>query len=280
MENLWMRFPGGKAKAFTMSYDDGVEQDIRLIEIMNRCGLKGTFNLNAGLFAPEGTVYPKGQIHRRLSAQKALALYRESGNEVAVHGLTHPFLDKIPTPRMVYEIVEDRRRLEEMFGCVVRGMAYPYGTLNQDVIEVLKAAGIVYARTVVSSGGFEIPEDWLQLPATVHHSDPRLEELGRTFLESTPQRDPKMFYLWGHSYEFEACDNWQVIKRFAELIGGHSDIWYATNIQIFDYIMAYRQLRFSVDMKLVQNPTALDLFFRWGDTDQMVPAGQTIAIPG
>ena len=72
-----MRFPGGKAKAFTMSYDDGVEQDIRLIEIMNRFGLKGTFNLNAGLFAPEGTVYPKGQISRRLSAKRALELYRE-----------------------------------------------------------------------------------------------------------------------------------------------------------------------------------------------------------
>ena len=108
MADLWMRFPGGKAKAFTMSYDDGVEQDIRLIEIMNRFGLKGTFNLNAGLFAPEGTVYPKGQISRRLSAKRALELYRDSGNEVAIHGLTHPFLDKIPVPRMVYEIVEDR----------------------------------------------------------------------------------------------------------------------------------------------------------------------------
>ncbi len=280
MADLWMRFPGGKAKAFTMSYDDGVEQDIRLIEIMNRFGLKGTFNLNAGLFAPEGTVYPKGQISRRLSAKRALELYRDSGNEVAIHGLTHPFLDKIPVPRMVYEIVEDRRRLEEMFGCVVRGMAYPYGTLNQDVIKALKAAGIIYARTTVSMGNFEIPEDWLQLLATAHHNDPKLEKFGKTFLKNTPQGDPQMFYLWGHSYEFERDDNWQVIERFAELIGGHSDIWYATNIQIFDYILAYRQLRFSVDMKLVQNPTAQDIFFRLGETDQMVPAGKTVALPG
>ena len=64
------------------------------------------------------------------------------------------------------------------------------------------------------------------------------------------------------------------------MIGGHSDIWYATNIQIFDYILAYRQLRFSVDMKLVQNPTAQDIFFRLGETDQMVPAGKTVALPG
>ena len=31
---FFMRFPGGRAKAFTLSYDDGVEQDIRFIEMM------------------------------------------------------------------------------------------------------------------------------------------------------------------------------------------------------------------------------------------------------
>ena len=55
MADLWMLYPQGKLKALTLSYDDGVEQDIRLMEIMNRHGLKGTFNLNSGLFAPEGT---------------------------------------------------------------------------------------------------------------------------------------------------------------------------------------------------------------------------------
>lgn len=54
MANLFMRFPQGRAKALTLSYDDGVEQDIRLIEIMGKHGLKGTFNLNSGLYAEEG----------------------------------------------------------------------------------------------------------------------------------------------------------------------------------------------------------------------------------
>ena len=41
-----MLFPGKKRKVLTLSYDDGVEQDIRLVEIMKKHGLKGTFNIN------------------------------------------------------------------------------------------------------------------------------------------------------------------------------------------------------------------------------------------
>ena len=42
-------FPGGKHKVLTMSYDDGRLEDRRLVEIFNRNGIRGTFNLNAGL---------------------------------------------------------------------------------------------------------------------------------------------------------------------------------------------------------------------------------------
>ena len=96
MSNICMRFPGGKRKALTLSYDDGVEQDIRLIDIMKKHGLKGTFNINSGMYAPEGTVYPEGTIHRRMSKSMALELYQNSGMEVAVHGLKHPFLEQLP----------------------------------------------------------------------------------------------------------------------------------------------------------------------------------------
>lgn len=42
-------FPDGKKKALTLSYDDGVEQDRRLVEILNRYGIKATFNINSGV---------------------------------------------------------------------------------------------------------------------------------------------------------------------------------------------------------------------------------------
>ena len=42
-------YPYGKKKAFNVTYDDGVLQDIRFVELLNKYGLKGTFNLNSGL---------------------------------------------------------------------------------------------------------------------------------------------------------------------------------------------------------------------------------------
>ena len=44
-----MRFPEGRLKAVTFSYDDGVRQDERLIEIFDKYGVKGTFNINSGI---------------------------------------------------------------------------------------------------------------------------------------------------------------------------------------------------------------------------------------
>ncbi len=261
MSGMFMRFPKGRAKALTLSYDDGTEQDIRLIRIMNQNGLKGTFNLNSGRFAPEGTVYPPEEFHRKMTVRQVKEVYTDSGHEVAVHGLTHPFLEKLPESMAMWELLKDRENLENTFRTIVRGMAYPFGTCNDTVVECLKKAGLVYGRTTISSHSFDIPADWFRLQATCHHNDPELMPLVRKFIEEMPAREPWMFYLWGHSFEFETGDNWEVIEEFAAFAGGHEDVWYATNIQIHDYVQAYWRLEFSVDGRQVYNPTVTELFF-------------------
>ena len=261
MSSIFMRFPGGRKKALTLSYDDGVEQDIRLIQIMKENGLKGTFNLNSGLYAPEGMVYPKGTIHRVMSKKQCQEVYTDSGMEVAVHSLTHPHLEQLPAGMCAYEIVQDRVNLEEDFERLIKGMAYPFGTTSDAVVETLKQCGIVYARTVESTGKFDIPTDWLRLPATCRHADPKLMELAQKFVEEDRKKAPGLFYLWGHSYEFERDDNWYIIEEFAEYIGNREEIWYATNGEIYEYIYAYNQLRFSANGKKVYNPTHTKLYF-------------------
>ena len=279
MASIFMRFPEGKKKALTLSYDDGVEQDIKLIEIMQKNGLKGTFNINSGLYAPEGKVYPEGTIHRRMSEKQVAETYKDSGMEVAVHALTHPFLEQMSAGACTYEVVKDRENLEAQFGTIIRGMAYPFGTYSDEVVACLKAAGIAYARTTISSCEFKIPTDWLRLEATCHHRNPRLMELAHKFVEEAPNnRAPWLFYLWGHSYEFEANDNWNVIEEFAEYTGGHEDIWYATNIEIYDYVEAYRSLVFSLNCSRVYNPTALTLYFEKGGVTYCVKSGETIEL--
>lgn len=278
MATICMRFPNGRKKALTLSYDDGVEQDIRLINIMKKHGLKGTFNLNAGKYAPEGTVYSEGEIHRRLSYAQATEVYKDSGMEVAIHGYTHPHLEQLPLAVCMNEIAKDRESLEKQFHKMVRGAAYPFGTFNDDVINIMKGAGIVYGRPVIYREDFALPQDWFRWQATCKHTSPNLMELAERFLEKQPLNAPLLFYLWGHSYEFDRDNNWEVIERFAEYVGNRDDIWYATNLEIYEYIEAYKRLVFSIDGNCVYNPTLFDLYFEINRNMYCIHPGEYIVI--
>lgn len=253
---LFMRFPGGRAKALTLSYDDNVKQDFRMMEILDRHGLKCTFNINTGCFAQVSQ-----PTRGRMTEAEAISLYKDSPHEIAVHTLTHPHLAELPDNAVAYEVMADIRNIERLFGRITRGMAYPSGSYNDQVVEVLRRCGIAYARTVISTERFDIPRDWLRLPTTCHHDNPRLNELADKFLAGNPPASPWLFYLWGHSYEFDNHNNWAVIEQFSEKMGGNPEIWYATNIEIYDYVHAYKRLIFSSDMHMVYNPTATELFF-------------------
>ncbi len=273
----YMRFPGGKPKALTFSYDDGVEQDIKLVDIFNKYNVKGTFNINTGSFPEEGTVYPEGELHRRMTANQILkGIY--DGHEVAVHSYTHPWLDQIPFSTATFEVLEDRKKLEQMFKRHIRGMAYPMGNFNDDVIQILKYCGIAYSRTVLSHGKFSIPQNWLTWHPTCHHNEERLMEFAEKFVNEKSIRLPMLFYVWGHAYEFERDDNWNVIEYFCEKVSFKDDVWYATNIEIYDYTEAYRNLTISVDGKIVHNPSIIDVWFEEKGKMYCVKSGETIFI--
>ncbi len=272
-----MLFPEGKRKALTLSYDDGVTQDRRLVEILDRYGLKCTFNLNASTLGKSGTVSQDGVevSHNKIPPQEVATLYKN--HEVAGHGLTHPSLPHIGTPEAMHEIIEDRRQLEQLSGKLVRAFAYPYGTTSETVQQLLRLAGYESARTVVSTHGFGIPENFLAWDATCHHADPQLMELAHKFCEDDSpwsRLRPQLFYLWGHSYEFDARQDWDKIEEFARYMSGFADsVWFATNIEIVDYVKAYRSLVYSADGHKVCNPSATAV---WMDVNGKVcrlPAG-------
>ena len=277
MANMIMRFPGGLPKALTLSYDDGVEQDEKLIAIAEKYGLKGTFNINSGCFPPEGTTYAPGAIHRRMPLNRLKDVYAKSSWEIAAHAYTHASLVGLPANIAAEEVLRDRKELEDIFGTVIRGFAYPYGAFDDQSVEILRSCGICYARTVQSTRDFHLPKDWLRLQATCHHNDPELMNLADKFVKARNWWDPMLFYLWGHSYEFEANDNWDVIERFAQAVSGKEDIWYAANIEIYDYCRAFSQLVFNTAMTLCVNPSARDLWFAYGEKEVHVPAGSTVS---
>jgi len=278
MPDMRILFPGGKNKALTLSYDDATEQDIRLVSIMDRHGLKGTFNISSELYEPEGTVFPEGQIYRRMTKSQVTDLLLNSNHEVAVHAAQHAdLIDQSPAER-TWEVIKDRNNLEKQFGCIVRGMAYPYGRYNDDVISMLKSCGIAYSRTVNNNHAFDLPVNWLEWHPTCHHNDPDLMKLARRFAEVEPWFRSEVFYLWGHSYEFDTDNNWNVIEEFASYIGGRENIWYATNIEIYDYVEAWRSKIASADGKRIYNPTVTKLWIRCNNKVHVLEPGQETCI--
>lgn len=278
MQNIYMLFPNGKKKALTFSYDDAVHQDKRLVEIFNKYGMKATFNINTG-WMPEFEDTTIKDTHR-VGLKEITKVYE--GHEVAVHGLEHPFLEQLPTTEIYHQINDDKRNIEKITGKVIRGMAYPFGTYNDDVIRIAKDIGIAYSRTVYSTHNFDIPEKWLELHPTCHHDDEQLFDLGTKFLNENPSvewtKSSRLFYVWGHAYEFDNNNNWDRIEKFCEMMGKKEDIWYATNIEIYDYITAYKSLRFGAELTYVENPTSTDIWVVANGKTVKIPSGNTVKL--
>lgn len=273
MNRFFIRWPGFRKKALTLSYDDGVVQDLRLAAIMDQHGIKGTFNINGRDFTADR---PDSWNHQRLTREEALKLYNTPGHEVALHSYNHPFLEQLPAGNAAWEIIKDREALEEMFGTIVRGMAYPMGTYNDDVVQTLKQCGVVYSRTTRSTYDFALPTDWLRWHPTCHHREKELQELCDRFLNlQIGFRGPRLFYLWGHSYEFDLRSNWHVIEEFCEKMGSREDIWYATNMEIYEYLTAARQIVASADGRRLYNPTATTLYLETAEGNVLLHPGET-----
>lgn len=226
----------GKNKAITFSYDDGVTQDRRLIEILNRYGLKATFNINSGLLdRPDDFLMIDGKKigHAKVSAAEVRRLYQ--GHEVAVHTLTHPNLTELDEQEIVRQVEEDRKNLSALAGYEVTGMAYPCGGVNNDdrVAQVLKEhTAVRYARTITSSNSFAPQENLLRFNPSVYHLDwADMEKMAEEFLAMQAET-PQLFYIWGHSYEFDINDTWDRFEAFCKKISGHSDIFYGTNREV------------------------------------------------
>ena len=262
MRRVRFCFPEGKLRVLTMSYDDGKAADYRLVEIFNKYGVKGSFHLNSGNLGKDGWV--KSEDLKELYA----------GHEVSCHTVTHPFLERSNAGQIISEVWEDRRNLERLCGYPVIGMSYPFGTVDEDVVNRIKALGIVYSRTTVSTERFQIPDDFLRWHPTCHHKNPELMKLADTFLASTYNLG--CFYVWGHSYEFNNDNNWELIENFCKKVSCDAKTWYATNIDIVKYISAMRSLVFNVDMNMVSNPSALPVWFSCDEKVLVVEPGQTV----
>lgn len=273
-------FPGGKTKAFTLSYDDGTIHDRRLLDIVNRYGVRGTFNLNSGFLdlvdVKDG---PLGSFDlSKISTDEVIPLY--TGHEVAGHGLNHASPTDIGSSAFMYETIEDKANLEKITGKLVRGYAYPFGNYDDKAKDILRYAGYHYARTVEVTHDFSLPRDFLEWKATCHHNDPQLMELAENFCKDDfMAMNKQLFYVWGHSYEFALDDSWTKIEELCKYMHDHGEnVWFATNIEIYDYITAYRNLEYSAEGNMIYNPAGTEISIRRGGKLYSIPPLKTVII--
>lgn len=274
-----MLFPGGKTKALILSYDDGRTEDRKLVQLMNAHGLKGTFHLNSGKLGTTGY----------LTKEELPVLFK--GHEVSVHSANHPNLTTLNKTAVVDEVIEDRKELERLTGNTVRGMAYPFGNYNAEVLDAMKGLGIEYARTVYDTYSFGIPADFLQWHPTIH-------QFGKAYFEpNNPANDQKemdRFYkvindfleadslalldVWGHSWENGSDENkWKEMGKLFSMVS-QKEVWSTTQIALVDYIHAYNDLRFSVDKSIVTNLSSTDVYIKAGSKAFTVTAGSTLVL--
>lgn len=286
MRYKFMRFPGGKLKALTLSYDDGIKADVRLAETITKYGIKCTFNLNTRSFG-------KTDAPNKLQPDEIKKYFLDNGHEIAVHGEAHVAPGIADPVRAITDMLNCRLTLENEFGMIVRGMAYPDsgirrmdGTNNyENIRSYLQNLGIVYSRTLGGDNNtFYMPNDWFAWMPTAHHNNTNLMKWAEEFVSIKVEdlyltrQYPRLFYLWGHSYEFDNNDNWDVLEKFCETVSGKDDIWYATNIEIYEYANAYNSLVMSADCTRIYNPTLIEVFFSVDNKEYSIKPGETITI--
>ena len=240
MKYNFIRFPGGKTKAVTLSYDDGSQADIRFLEIINKYGLKCTFNLNSELLGTEFTLKVLGEDidHIKVNKNDVKSIY--SGHEVAAHTLTHPFLPELSSDEIVRQVETDRLNLSELVGYEVVGMAYPCGgeNSNEYVANTIKAAtGIKYARTIRETLSFKGYENLHLFNPTfsLTKDTDKIESITDAFFKNDTD-EVKLLYVWGHSYEFDAGNRWGILEDFCRNISGKDDVLYCTNKEAFEFL--------------------------------------------
>lgn len=288
MRYIFMRFPGGVGKAVTFSYDDASKKDMRLSDLLTEYGLKGTFNLN-------GEELRRGWNYC-MSTEETKKYILDRGHEIALHGLEHRALGTLRTIEGIKEIYECRAELEERYNTIIRGLAYAdsgvlgfeNGACYEDVKRYLKDLDIVYARSLERGyNDFSMPNDWYAWQPTVHHYCDNIFKYINEFvnIDMSPKGHvesgvtPKLFFVWGHSSEFGDDEKgWAHMEEICKQLSGKEDIWYATNIEIYNYTKAYESLVWSAKGTRVYNPTLYEIWFDVDGRLYSIKSGKTLQI--
>lgn len=259
-------YPQGKKRVVTFGYDDGGKNDERLIELFRKYGMKGTFFLNGGNY-----------LH--ITEEEAGALRnRYKGQEVGCHTVSHGWFARMPMQSVINEVFEDRRILETLFRTHVMGLSYPSGSYNEEIFQAVRSCGILYGRTTCSANKCTFPENFFAWHPACHHSN-ALSVCEKFLRDIDSEWGQPLLYIWGHSHEFQEEKDWKKIEEILKMLSGNEKIWYATNVEIYNYMEAQRRLQISVDETMFYNPSDIPVWVEKNkNTVVKILPGQTLIL--
>lgn len=262
-------YPGGKSKVFNVSYDDGVEQDVRFIALLNRYGLKGTFNINFWMTHTQFQwVHESGLVVKRLPESALKDVY--AGHEVASHSFSHPYMDNFSEGEILKEMGADRFFLQRLFDREIAGYATPFYFFSDQMAQCARECGFAYARISEESDDYSLPEDFYHWRGSKFHWDEDLEEFVEGFLKS--DQELAMCQLVGHSYDLDVYDMWQRMEKIFSRVSQCDEVWPATHSQLVNYLRAMDQVFITNDT--VSNHSWEPLWFRIHGEITMLKPGE------
>ena len=228
-------YPYGKKKAFVLTYDDGVLQDVRLVLLLNRYGLKGTFNLNSLLMEREFVWHHEkiGAV-RRLHPSVAAHLYE--GHEVASHTCTHPDLYGMHREGLMYELGHDKYLLEQLVKQPVLGFGVPFDYYDDHVADCARELGFRYARGSEETRSYAPNSDAFHQNAGMFHLSPGLTEFVEGFLQT--DRELATCIIVGHSYDLDAENLWETMEELFAKVCADEDVLSMTHLEYVEYLQA------------------------------------------
>lgn len=249
-------YPGGKPKAFNITYDDGVVQDIRFVQLLNRYGLKGTFNLNSQLMAEDFQwVHPSGAVIKRLYPQQAAQLY--TGHEIASHTLTHPYMDGLTEEEITRQMMQDKENIEKFTGRKISGFAVPFSYYSPLIAYCRMKCGFEYSRCSDERYSYVPPENYYWWAAGAYHINPRWREFADGFF--TTGVELALLQIVGHAYDLDTENMWGEMEALLKRVAADDSIAPMTNRELVRYLKAIRSV--DISKKTIHNRTDTDLWF-------------------
>ncbi|MCR4283789.1 MAG: polysaccharide deacetylase family protein [Parcubacteria group bacterium] len=243
----------------TTSWDDGAVEDIKLLNLLNEYGLKGTF------YIPESIDYEiedgKKVVRMPDDDVKRIA----ESQEVGAHSLSHIYFDKLNREDVKAEISGSKGYLEDLLGKEVKMFCYPGGVFTENDAYEVKSAGFLGARTV-DLFKFEV-NDFFQMPTSINcYPFPFRYDSLRAFFQPVLKYKEEifklklsiksflswqnlamamfdhavsnggMFHLWGHSWEIEKNNMWQDLEEVFKYISNKEGVKYMTNSETLEFL--------------------------------------------